>query len=483
MKEYTINERAVFDERNKLVVKSNILIESKYNLSVREQKFLIYLASLTKKDDLEYRYTSIRIKDIEKALKMSDDKKWGSIYDVVREIVMGINKKPITIRKDNGGWTIINWFSAVDANPDSGLVTFELSNIIKKQLVALKEYFTKYKFGNILALNGGYSIRIYELLKMNQFKHKVTYDLEYFRELVGTSYKDAKGESIIKYPEYKAFKRSIIKYAQTELKKETDIYFELKEIREGRKVKSLVFYVFRNMPKKEQTNQTQLFVEDATIEEDTADDYNYNNEIIISFVEIGFTESTAKLLYKEGFNKIESEIIRKKIVTEGRSLDEYFKEKIEYVEFQLKKGAVGNPPGLLIKAIQEDYQNKELKAKSKRLKTKKKNEERKQLKKDKENELKELKGKLFEKELKIVQKLVTNKEGFLEELLEGEYPELWRGYNPNLSLMENFMEQSASNMTRYKIIDRVKKQYGNHFNKLGGLKVEIAEISQQIRRI
>jgi plasmid replication initiation protein len=450
--------------RNKLIVKSNSLIESKYHLSVREQKFLIYLASLVKKDDKNFEYTSVRIKDIESALKAGGDSKWGSIYEVVREIVLNINKKPISIRKEDGGWVIINWFASVEASPSEGIVTFELSNIIKSKLVMLNEYFTKYKFGNILALRSGYSIRIYELLKLNQYKHQITYDLDFFRELIGVSYQDENRKMLHKYPEYKAFKRSIINHAKEELKRETDIYFEIKETRANRKVKSLTFYVFKNDVEKIKT-QHELFVDNQP-EEEVEDKFEYDNDIIHDFLKIGLTMPKAKKLYSEGFNNIEDVEIRKHIVNNSRLLDEYLKEKIDYVNGQLKKGKVLNPPGLLIKAIKENYGSKEAERKRKIKGQRKIQREKEALKAIQGKELDAKQSKIIKREMAIIHELINGKELFLEKLLANESYKLWKGYDSNFSIKENFNNSNPALPFKYKVIAKIKKTYPKKFELL-----------------
>lgn len=464
--------------RNKLIVKSNSLIESKYHLSVREQKFLIYLASLVKKGDKDFKYTSVRIKDIELALKAGGDSKWGSIYEVVREIVLNINKKPISIRKEDGGWVIINWFSSVEASPSEGIVTFELSNIIKSKLVMLNEYFTKYKFGNVLALRSGYSIRIYELLKLNQYKHQITYDLAFFRELIGVSYQDENRKMVHKYPEYKAFKRSIINHAKKELKRETDIYFEIKETRENRKVKSITFYVFKNDNKKPKV-QPELFVEKPS-DEEVEDKYEYDNDIVQDFVKIGLSILKAKEIYREGFNNIEDDEIRKKIVNDGRLLDEYLKEKIDYVNYQLKEGKVANPPGLLINAIKGNYNSKEVERKRKVKEQRKIQREKETLKAIRAKELDAKQSKIIKKERAIIQKLLNSKELFLEELLADESYKLWKGYDSNFSLKENFNNSNPALPFKYKVIAKIKKTYPTKFELLEKDRVVASQMKKKI---
>lgn len=468
------------DHRNALIVKSNTLIESKYHLSVREQKFLIYLASLVKRDDMDFQYTSVRIKDVEAALKVGTDTKWGSIYDVIQEVVLNINKKPIMIRKPNGGWTLVNWFSSVDADPVEGLVTFELSETIKSQLVRLNEYFTKYRFGNILVLRSGYSIRIYELLKLNQFKQKVTYDLEYFRQLIGVSYMDEKQNWVHKYPEYKALKRSIINHAKKELKKETDIYFELKETREKRRVKYLTFYIFKNKNQKK-SQQSELFAE-PNQEVVPDDNFTYNLQIIEQLRSIGLTDAKAQKLYREGFSYIDDAAIRKEIVSNDRSVDEYLQEKIDYVHQRTQKGEVENPAGLLIKAVKENYVNRAAKQKEQKKVAKQRAKNRHQQKAAYEEQLRTMQSSLLEAELVIARQLIGGKEGFLTKVLANDHPELWLGYNPQFTLLDNVL-RNESKLFVFKVLDRIKTQYPAKFAALENQRMAIQQKKRALQNV
>lgn len=460
-----------FDRR--LVVKSNVLIESKYYLSVREQKFLIYLASLCSKDDLDYPYTKVRIKDIELALKSDSKTKWGSIYEVVREIVEEINQKPIFLKKPNGSWKLINWFSEIEADTEKGIITFELTRSIKKQLVQLGRLYTKYRLINILSLRGSYSIRIYELLKLNQFRNKVTYDLGYFRELIGVSFFDKKNkEWVHKYSEYKALKRSIIKYADKELREHTDIYFELKEHREGRKVKSITFYVFKNTPKKK-TSQIEIFTEQSSKEEVPTDKYLYTENILKDFYELGMDENKARSFYINGFSNIKDENIRKKIVKEERSLDEYFQEKIDYVKSSMSSSSVQNPVGLLVKATQEDYRSKQQERARKLTQQRKKVKAHSKRKDIAQNEIKRMEEELYQKKQAVIAKILNSDEFSLEEFLNNKNPELWIGFDKSKTISENYFSRNKMNLFKAKVNNELEKAHPNLFNFLVGERKKI----------
>lgn len=447
------------DYRNKLVVKSNRLMESKYQLSVREQKFIIFLASLIDRDTIHLTETSIKIKQVEAALKGMNDKKWGSVYDVVRGLVRSVQSKPIEIRMPDGSWEDIYWFTRVKADTGQGMITFEFTTYIKEQLIQLREHFSQYRFENILSLRSGYSIRIYELLKVNQFRGSVTYELSDFRQMIGASYKDENQKWVHKYEEYKIFKNRILKNAQKELKRETDIYFEIKEKREGRSVKYLTLYVFKN--KKAKTNlQKELFIELKPKEQ--KEDYDYTTKVIEAFISVGLKEEDAKKLYREGFNTVEKNEVRKDIVAKGRSLDEYFFEKVDYTNFMIAKGEVTNPPGLLLTAIKQNYKSKEIEKHQKVDKIRKKRAELNNVKKEKEKELTEIARLISQKENAIYRELFSEGEDFFEKVLENEHPELWIGYDNSKTLNENCLSTKGSFQVKVKI--KAKAMYADRFS-------------------
>ena len=459
--------------RNKLIVKSNRLIEAKYRLSVREQKFILYIASLVNQGDTDFKYKKIRIKDIEEILKGDESKKWGSIYEVVKDISQTLNSKPLYVKEEDG-WELIYWFASIKAEKNKGIITFELSERMKPFLLELKGYFTKYRFNNILSLRSGYSIRIYELLKLNQFKGKVRYEINHFRELIGASYKDPQtNKEKHKYKEYKAFKRSVLNHAQKEIQRETDIYFELREEREERKVKYLVFYVFKN--KENKKPNSDLFSEAPLAE--LADTSEFNETIIAKFIEIGLEEPKARQLYNIGFNSIEQQDIRKQIVEQNRSLDEYFLEKIEYVNLQVSNGGIKNPPGLLLKAIQENYQNAEILKKRKFKASRKRvnaNNEKKILK---EAQLQQLQKELYNKEKKIMDKLVGSNASFFEEIKGEINIESWTGFDKSKNHLENYRQSEG--MLKAKFEGLIRDNYEEQFQEFEKQRKQILQVKRE----
>ena len=147
-------------------------------------------------------------------------------------------KKVFEIQEGNSLLQVA-WLSSARYEKGSGMVTLKFSPDLKPYMLQLKEKFTQYQLSNILTMKSKYSPRIYEILKCNEFKKQgyIEISVEELRKIL-------KAENI--YPKYNDLKRKIIEHAQKELKKLTDIYFDFEELKTGRKVTSLKFYIHSN---------------------------------------------------------------------------------------------------------------------------------------------------------------------------------------------------------------------------------------------
>ena len=170
------------------VYKSNEIIKARYNLTVREQKFLLYLVSIIdrKKEEQKeleiFNTYEIKVTDVEKVINVSG-KKWGSIYETVSDIVRSLQKNPLVVIKPNGNIKEMYWCDSLEfvtkenSKRGKGTILFQFSSSIFPYILKLKEHYTKYDLTNVLYLKSSYSIRLYELLKSNQYLGKVEYEL------------------------------------------------------------------------------------------------------------------------------------------------------------------------------------------------------------------------------------------------------------------------------------------------------------------
>ncbi|WP_072060514.1 replication initiation protein [Clostridium botulinum] len=219
-------------DQNYLVTKSNFFImNSSYDLSLEEQKIILTLASMVQPSDEEFKPYFFKVSDFIKLLGIKNKSQYREVPKLTKELM----KKVFEIRQDKKILQVA-WLSSAEYEEGSGLVELQFSPKLKPYMLKLNKLYTSYKLANILSMKSKYSPRVYEILKCNEFKKEkyIEIEIEILRKLL-------KAENI--YPRYNDFKRFILAKAQKELNKLTDISFEFEEIKTGRKVTTLRFYI------------------------------------------------------------------------------------------------------------------------------------------------------------------------------------------------------------------------------------------------
>jgi plasmid replication initiation protein len=246
-------------DKNYLVTKSNYFImNSSYDLSLEEQKLILTLASMVQPTDEEFKPYEFRIAEFMELLGVEDKSKYTQIPKITKELM----KKVFEIQEGN---KIIQtaWISGAIYEKGSGMVTLKFNPDLKPYMLLLKEKFTQYQLANVLTMKSKYSPRIYEILKCNEFKKQGYTEIE-----VDELRKLLKADNI--YPKYNDFKRKVIEQAQKELKALTDILFDFEEIKTGRKVTAIRFYIKSNIKKKQNENDEVCAALQERIDEEDA---------------------------------------------------------------------------------------------------------------------------------------------------------------------------------------------------------------------
>ncbi len=273
---------------NYLVTKSNYFImNSSFDLSLEEQKVILILASMVQPTDDEFKTYKFRIADFMKLLGIEDKSK----YTEIPKLTKGLMKKVLEIQEGNSLLQVA-WLNSARYEKGSGEVILRFSPDLKPYMLQLKDKFTQYQLGNVLNMRSKYSPRIYEFLKANEFKKQSYIEIEItdLRKLLRV-------EDI--YPLYADFKRKIIIQAQKELKKVSDISFEFEELKTGRKVTGLRFYI-KSSSRKSKVNNEELAL---TIEADEVDPMIEEVRNIMN--EHEFTDKEIKAIFKSANGDIE----------------------------------------------------------------------------------------------------------------------------------------------------------------------------------
>lgn len=276
-------------DKNYLVTKSNYFImNSSYDLSLEEQKLILTLASMVQPEDEEFKPYKFKIAEFIELLGIENQAKYTETPKITKELM----KKVFEIQEGN---KLIQtaWLSSAIYEKGTGMVTLKFSPDLKPYMLKLSNMFTQYKLANILCMKSKYSPRIYEILKCNEFKKQGYIEIEIhdLRKLL-------KAENI--YPLYGDFKRRILQQTQKELKKLSDISFEFDEIKTGRSITSIKFYIH--------TNKTKYKNEIAAEKEDPGqqnNDLNLIKQVQAIFYNHRITENEASCILKDANNNID----------------------------------------------------------------------------------------------------------------------------------------------------------------------------------
>jgi plasmid replication initiation protein len=260
------------------VKKADIVIKARYKLNPLSLKFITTLIAGLKRSDSVNEVYQFKIKDFQELAKL----KRKDLYWAVKEALKELLEKPLYIPKgkdeNDNSFLMLNWVASAEYKEGEGLIEFEISNKLRPYLLEAQKKFLKYKLENILPLKSSYSIRIYEILK-DKFNENKRYNKKC--EFI-LSVKELR--EILQIPQsyiYGMFKKRILEKSKQELSENTDIMFDYEEIKTGRKVTHLKFYILPN-PAKLEDNYTKkvdkIFKTRASFVKFLRDNYSGNGK-------------------------------------------------------------------------------------------------------------------------------------------------------------------------------------------------------------
>lgn len=234
----------------RLVVKDNKLINARYDLGVAEMRLFLSMITQIRREDSDFKTYRIQISDFADSLRTQAK----NVYDRAQETSKRLMEKVLEIEEEDGPLQI-TLLSSAKYYKGKGYVDLRFDPALKPYLLQLKETFTAYDIRNVLQLQSGHSIRIYELLKQYERIGERTIAIVELKDILGVS---------DQYSRYNDFKRYVLLQAQKELKQYCDIVFEFKEKKQGRKIVAIWFAISRN-PHTQATNDDVKFSEDSEV--------------------------------------------------------------------------------------------------------------------------------------------------------------------------------------------------------------------------
>jgi plasmid replication initiation protein len=321
--------------------RSNDLIQARYKLTVEEQRLVLLLSSMIRADDEDFKDYEIRVSDF---VKMFGLEKRKAIYKAVEESARELAGRKIDLSRD-GKKIYASWLSYVEYVEGSGIVKLRFDKSLKPYLLQLQGNFTQYQLETVASFKSSYTIRLYELLKMevwkaekagkNQFEK--VFSLEEYRQLLGIEKKA--------YPIFANFRIRVIEPTVREITEQTDLnIFETKYIKTGKTITSISFVVLIKDEK-----QKKAKIEREEQKEEEREEKQEIHKAIQALIDNGFSFENARTYKaKYGIKQIE--------------------RNLAYMQAEERNGKkIENRPAYLASAIREDwgqYREAEMKAKA-----------------------------------------------------------------------------------------------------------------------
>ena len=240
-----LDENDLEKKRNYIVTKDNRLIQkASYDLTMQQQKFLLYAISLIKPTDEKGKRYYVSIPEMCRICGIDNTR--GN-YQAIYKTVEKIKKNGAFYFKPTGStkrmyidWIVSVEFEETDTTQDiekaiPRAVSFCFDNRLEPYLFDLYKNFTAFELQNILPMKSAFSVRLYEILHSFSNVGEKTFTLDELCDLL----------SVKKYERFNNFNRRVIQKALTEINCYTDLQVEDEQIRSGHQVTAVKFIITR----------------------------------------------------------------------------------------------------------------------------------------------------------------------------------------------------------------------------------------------
>jgi plasmid replication initiation protein len=269
------------DDKSLTVRQSNSLIDASYRIaSVGEGRLIRALIAQISPSDEDFKLYRVSVTDFARLFDITGE----AAYEQIKKAADELTSRKIKIEKGKS-WLFMNWLSSAEYVQGSGYVELCFDKKLKPYLLQLKGYFTQYELENVVSFKSAYSIRIFELLKAEQFKaarngyFKRTFHYDELRESIGIE--------TAEYALFADFRRYVIEIAVREINASSNL--EIVQVdypKTGRKISHIVFHC-------EPARQTRLDVDEPPPVLEAVDQPREIPEDVRDLVAMGIDEGTA----------------------------------------------------------------------------------------------------------------------------------------------------------------------------------------------
>ena len=210
--------------RHNVVVKSNDFIRrSRFDLSVVEQKIILYMVSQIDQENPELKEVDLSLSDFCRVCGINQKDNLSSLKETVKKLA----DKSAWIRLENGDETLIRWIEKPTIKHDTSRIKIRLDRDLVPYLLDMKENFTSYELIAVLALKSKYSIRLYELLKSFAYQKMCDLSVVSLRKQLCADKR---------YEKMYDFRRYVLDTAVDEINSFTDLNVSYQTVKDGKNI-------------------------------------------------------------------------------------------------------------------------------------------------------------------------------------------------------------------------------------------------------
>ena len=339
------NEQIEFDymDNEKYIYKSNNLVESSYSLSLNAQRLIymgakklkpIFIKSDIKPSQLNSFLATKTFGDLKiyvTEFKNEFNIKGNYLYDTFVDVAKELWNSKIQYMSNDGKIIEKRWVITCEYDPKNCCISLTFHPDLILDLLVFKNKYNKIQHNATKALKNSDQIRTYELLKRYVKRGVRRFELEDYR------YKLAYDDDI--YPEYSKLKQRKIKPTIKAINENTDIeIYDFKEIRYGRKVGAIEFYIRDN--KEAQLEENEELIDDSI---DPSHVENVNR-IVGRNLSAGMVSKITNI----SLNSIKDNHV-------DMTVYEYIEDKVKAVKNYTRSNTVRNYMSVFLTALRENW--------------------------------------------------------------------------------------------------------------------------------
>lgn len=339
------HEQIEFDymDNEKYIYKSNNLVESSYSLSLNAQRLIymgakklkpIFIKSNIKPSQLKSFLATKTFGDLKiyvTEFKNEFNIKGNYLYDTFVDVAKELWNSKIQYMSNDGKIIEKRWVITCEYDPKNCCISLTFHPDLILDLLVFKNKYNKIQHNATKALKNSDQIRTYELLKRYVKRGVRRFELEDYR------YKLAYDDDI--YPEYSKLKQRKIKPTIKAINENTDIeIYDFKEIRYGRKVGAIEFYIREN--KEAQLEENEELIDDSI---DPSHVENVNR-IVGRNLSAGMVSKITNI----SLNSIKDNHV-------DMTVYEYIEDKVKAVKNYARSNTVRNYMSVFLAALRENW--------------------------------------------------------------------------------------------------------------------------------